>query len=173
MQGQGEGGGGYGFGEGYGQGGTIGFRFRLRGWAWAWTSQVGDPRNWTGTGDYYDIQVSSYGYGSADDAMAAGRAIGDTDARVVDIYVECDTAGFAGAYYSYNARDQAAKNAPAAEKAAAYEAWRDQGTLDLGGGGDGGAPGKIPWGPLVLLVIVVGAGILFINWLTKGKAEVP
>jgi len=173
---QGEGGGtaGGGWTGGYGQGGTISFRYRLRGWKWTWDSKPDDPRLWTGHGAYYDLGTSGYTYGSNTDAMSAARVIGDSNPLVIDIYVECDTAGFAGGYYQYNARERDAKNAPAAEANAAYEVYITPGTLDLpeAGGGTTGPGVAIPWGGLFVVGLVLVFGVIIINYFTKGKVEV-
>jgi len=170
MQGQG-GGSDPGVTGGYGQGGTISFRYRLRGWQWTWDSKTGDPRTWTGHGAYYDLANSGYVYGSNSDAMAAGKAVGDANPAVIDIYVECDTKGFAGAYYAYTQRDQDAKNAAAAEKEAAYEEYIKTGNLELPEG-PGEPVGRNQW----LGLIVIGLIIVLILWglpkLYKGAPDV-
>jgi hypothetical protein len=157
----------WGFGGGSGQGGALGFRYRLRGWKWTWDSKTGDPRTWTGHGDYYDLAASGYTYGSNADALAAGKAVGDSNPAVIDIYVECDTPGFAGAYYAYTQRDQDAKNAPSKESNAAYEEYIKEGKLEL--------PQPSTASPFLGL-IVIGLIIVVILWglpkLYKGAPNV-
>ena len=168
VQGQGGGDPGTPWTGGQGQGGTISYRYRLRGYQWTWDTKTGDPRTWTGHGDYVELANSGYTYGSNADALAAGKAVGDANPAVLDVTVDCDTAGFAGAYYSYSQRDQDAKNAPAAEKEAAYEEYIKTGTLDL----PEEPVGRNQW----LGLIVIGLIIVLILWglpkLYKGAPDV-
>jgi len=154
-------------GQGYGEAGTLAFRYRLVGYKWTWENKTGDPRLWTGHGEEYDIRSVDYVFGSAQDALDAGKVEGDADTSIVRVFAEPNTAGFNGLQYTYSDRLTAATNAAAVEGNEAYEIWKTTGDLGL----HDDTPGKIPWGPLVLLIIVVGIGIVFIDWMTKAKGK--
>jgi len=107
--------------QGEGQPADMGYRFRLVGWKWIWdTPKPHNPDEWTGSGSKMDIQTTGYTYGSARDALDAGKGIGDTNLLVLEVFAESNyPTQFAGLYYAYTGRDETAKNAAAKEKAAA------------------------------------------------------
>jgi hypothetical protein len=155
-QGQGDPGGGGtgGQGEGYGEAGTLSFKFVLTGYSWAWDEpKQDDPRLWTGKATEPVISETG-GYGSADDALAAGKGVGDANAAVMKVTVTPNMTGFAGASYTYTERWQDAINVPGKEKAAAYEAI--VGTPEGGASSSGGSP----WLGLIVIVLII-VGILW------------
>lgn len=155
-------------GQGYGEAGTLAFRYRLVGYVWTWDSKTGDPRTWTGHGEEYDIRSVDYVFGSAADALDAGKVEGEADTSIVRVFADSNTAGFNGLQYTYSDRLTAATNAAAVESDEAYEVWRTTGDLGL----HDDTPGKIPWGQMALLAMVVIGGIIVVNLFTKGKVEV-
>ena len=166
-QGQGEG-----YGEGYGEEGTLLFRYRLVGYKWTWTSKTGDPRTWTGTGAEYDISATDYVYGSAQDALDAGKAIGDSNTDVMRVFSEPNRSGFAGLQHTYSDRLSGATNAPAAESQAAYEEYIKEGTLVL----EEEPSGMTPLAGLFIIALIVGIGIIGFKYLSgvkMPKVEVP
>lgn len=152
--GSGGGGGGESTTGGAGEEPTLFFRFRLVGYQWTWTDKSSaDPRLWKGKGAYYDLQTSEYNYGSNDDALAAGKAVGDANTQVIQVYAESNTPGFAGKFYQYNDRMSAAINAGSAEKAAAYQEY----IKEKGAGTTSGAPSGISEAAAPVASIVVTA----------------
>ena len=166
-QGQGEpGGGSGGQSGGYGEGGTaLAFKTVLTGYSWAWDSKAGDPRLWTGTASEPVISDSGFVWGSAADALAGGRKDGDANTNVMKVTVTANYAGFAGAGHIYTDRWEAAVNAPAAEKAKAYDEYTKTGELKL--------DEPIDWGdwPLKLLVIggIIAVAVYYL-FIKKGAA---
>jgi len=132
-QGQGGGTGGQGQAGGGGQVADMGFRFILTGIRWVWTEKTAeDARLWKGHSENYEIQKTDYTYGSSDDALSAGRAIGDTNSSVTDVWSESNYPEFAGGHYQYNDRAQSGWNEGATESAKAYSDFlARQGTTTL------------------------------------------
>ena len=156
MMGQGQGdpgsGGTGGQGEGYGEAPTLAFRYRLVGYSWSWTDKSSpDPRLWKAEGAEYDISATDYVFGSAQDALDAGKAAGEADTAVVRVFAEANLSGFAGLQYTWTDRHQAAVNQAAKEKDAATEEYFKEGAeLDL-------KPGVSPWlGLIVIAIIIIG-----------------
>jgi hypothetical protein len=151
---------------GYGQAGTLSFKFTLTGYAWAWDSTEGDPRQWTGKATEPVLQVAE-GYGSAADALEAGKVIGDANPDVMKVTVTPNMSGFAGASYTYTGRWQDAINAPGKEKDAAYEAIvAGGGTLDLG---DSSTSAGSPWLGLIVIVLIIIAVLYFLPKIGPSK----
>ena len=162
-----------GWGEGYGPGSgqvaDMGFRYRLTGYLWTWDDKsAADPRLWRGHGAEFDISATPYTYGSAIDALEAGKAVGNADVSVMRVFSESNyPTQFAGRQYTYTTRLQTAWNAGAKEANDAYiEYSKDLGDVP-------GGPGvAIPWGGLFVVGLVLVFGVIIINYFTRGKVEV-
>ena len=159
-----------GYGSGQGQVPDMGFRYRLTGYLWTWDDKTSeDPRLWKGHGAEYDISATDYTYGSATDALDAGKAVGDANMEVMRVFSESNYPSlFAGRQFTYTDRLQTAWNAGAKEANDAYELWKNtQTTLDLGE-----PVGRNQW----LGLIVIGLIIVLILWglpkLYKGAPDV-
>jgi hypothetical protein len=144
---------------GTGEVGAVTFKFTLYGWVWTWTDKTNaDPRLWVGKATEPVISTTG-GYGSAQDALDAGKAIGASNEAVMKVIVESEIAGFAGASFIYTDRLQAAQNAVAAEKETATED-------SLSGGGTLDLPSELPaeaisMALVALAVVAVGAVIFY------------
>jgi hypothetical protein len=151
---------------GSGQEGAVTFKFTLYGWEWSWDSKTGDPRTWTGKASEPVISTTG-GYGSAQDALDAGKAIGATNEAVMKVIVESEIPGFAGASFIYTDRLQAKQNAVAKEKETATEGFLSGGgTLVLPPGADDGGTFGLPaeaisMALLALAVVAVGAVVYY------------
>jgi hypothetical protein len=148
----------------------MAFRYRLTGYKWTWDDKSSpDPRNWKGHGAEYDISATGYTYGSADDALAAGRVAGDADQSVMRVFAESNyPTQFAGLQYTYSDRLTTATNAGAKEANDAYEVWKNtQTTLDLpeppSPPGDdilSGVPQEAIIAIIVVIVVVAMIGVI-------------
>lgn len=115
-------------GKGEGIKPTLFYRYRLIGYRWTWTDKEStDPRNWKGEGSYFDLESSPYSYGSAEDALEAGKTVGQTNLDVIQVYGEPNNKIFPSKFHQYNDRMTTATNAAAKESGAAYEEYTQPG----------------------------------------------
>lgn len=151
---QGRGGGAAGqAGAGSGEEGSLQFKYRLVGW------------NQSTKGEQ-DLKSSSFVYGSAEDAIAGGRQLGDNDPEVIRIYAAPSIIGFAGKQYTYTDRYAAAWSAENEATGGHIANWPgDVGTYDTGAGAgaDNAAwgSGGPSWLIIAVIVIIIIAAVAF------------
>lgn len=144
-------------GGGSGQPGDMGFRYRLTGYKWTWDDKTAeDPRSWKGHGAEYDISATDYTYGSAQDALDAGKAVGSSDTAVMRVFAESNyPSQFAGLQFTYSDRLTAATNAGAKEADDAYNEYIKTGDLDLPEPPGPDIDVQIPQEAIVAMIIVI------------------